>query len=136
MSFDITLICSYMWYLTSWAHIWCVSGFVLNGCYKSFIDLWKKKSFSHLRYFLCYTFTGFGCNGFTKNDEGSHGLFLGTGLWSSIWIDGHYNVHVFYIIMAMCFLVTRGWKFSQNTLFQKIKRGGKHGSALEEVKLG
>ena len=42
--------------------------------------IFEKNSFSHLRYFLCYTFTGFGCNGFTKNDEGSHGLFLGTGL--------------------------------------------------------
>ena len=35
LSFDITLIFSYMWDLTSWAHIWCVSGFVLKtGCYK------------------------------------------------------------------------------------------------------
>ena len=34
--FDITLICSYMWDLTSWAHIWCVSSFVLKtGCFTS-----------------------------------------------------------------------------------------------------
>ena len=34
LSFDITLICSYMWDLTFWAHIWCISGFVLKtGCY-------------------------------------------------------------------------------------------------------
>ena len=34
LSFDITLICSYMWDLTFRAHIWCVSGFVLKtGCY-------------------------------------------------------------------------------------------------------
>ena len=42
LSFDITLIYSYMLDLTSWAHIWCVSGFVLKtrcyscpGCYTS-----------------------------------------------------------------------------------------------------
>ena len=30
----LPLICSYMWDLTSWAHIWCVSDFVLKtGCY-------------------------------------------------------------------------------------------------------
>ena len=35
LSIDITLIYSYMWDLTSWAHIWCVSGFVLKtGCYR------------------------------------------------------------------------------------------------------
>ena len=38
MSIDITFICCYMWDLTSWAHIWCVSGFVLKtGCYKYFM---------------------------------------------------------------------------------------------------
>jgi len=36
--FDITPICGYMWDLTSWAHIWCVSGFVLKtGCYTIFV---------------------------------------------------------------------------------------------------
>ena len=34
LSIDIILICSYMWDLTSWAHIWYISGFVLKtGCY-------------------------------------------------------------------------------------------------------
>jgi len=27
---DIPLFCRYMWELTSWAHIWCISGFVLK----------------------------------------------------------------------------------------------------------
>jgi len=40
LSFDITLTCSYMWDLTSWAHIWCVSGFVLKiGCYTNSVTV-------------------------------------------------------------------------------------------------
>jgi hypothetical protein len=36
LSIDITSICSYMCDLTSWAHIWCVSDFVLKTrCYIS-----------------------------------------------------------------------------------------------------
>ena len=36
MSFDITLIYSYMWHLTFWAHIWYVSGFDLKTrCYRA-----------------------------------------------------------------------------------------------------
>ena len=41
LSIDITLIYSYMWDLTSRAHIWCVFGFVLKiGCYKRW-PKWK-----------------------------------------------------------------------------------------------
>jgi hypothetical protein len=36
LSFDITFICSHMCDLTSWAHIWCVSSFILKTmCYIS-----------------------------------------------------------------------------------------------------
>jgi hypothetical protein len=33
LSYDITLICSHIRDLTSWTHIWCVSGFVLKTRY-------------------------------------------------------------------------------------------------------
>ena len=38
----LPFICSYMWDLTFWAHIWCVSSFVLKtGCYTFIPKLFK-----------------------------------------------------------------------------------------------
>jgi len=40
LSFNVTLICSYMWDLTSKIHIWCISDFIFKIGYYNCVEKW------------------------------------------------------------------------------------------------